>query len=87
MTGRNILLFNYSGDGSEGPEKQFNNALLSAENKFGLLSGEVGLILSSMIDYYRSDPSLAKAKAELIAEYEQRIEEIIAIYLADQKTP
>jgi hypothetical protein len=83
MTSRNILPFNYHDDGSSSVENQFKRALLSAENHFGPYSGEVGLILSAMVEYYRSDAS----KAEMIEQFEQRIKEIVEIYIADQKAP
>jgi len=83
MTGQNVLPFDYARGDSGSPESQFERALLSAENTFGRLSGEVGLILAAMVEHYKDDP----AKAELIATYEKRIEEIVAIYEADQKTP
>jgi hypothetical protein len=81
MTSRNILQFNYQDDGSTTVENQYRRALLSAENSFGPYSGEVGLILSAIVEYYRSDPT----KAELIEEYEKRIKEIVEIYIADQR--
>lgn len=84
MTGRNVLPFSYSNNNdSDVAESEFKRALLSAENSFGPMSGEVGLILSAMVEHYRSDST----KAALIEEYEKRIEEIVAIYIADQKNP
>jgi hypothetical protein len=85
MTGQNILQFNYprnDSDDSQTAENQFQRALLSAENTFGPLSGEVGLILCAMVEHYKTDPT----KADLIASYEKRIEEIVALYMADQKS-
>jgi hypothetical protein len=81
MTSRNILPFNYQDDGSTTAENQYRRALLSAENSFGPYSGEVGLILSAIVEFYRSDPT----KAELVEEYEKRIKEIVEIYIADQR--
>jgi hypothetical protein len=83
MTSRNILPFNYHDDGTASVENQFKRALLSAENHFGPYSGEVGLILSAMVEHYRSD----SAKAEMIEQFENRINEIVEIYIADQKAP
>lgn len=83
MTSRNILPFNYQDDASTSIENQYKRALLSAENSFGPYSGEVGLILSAIVEYYRNDST----KAELIAQYEKRIQEIVEIYIADQKAP
>jgi hypothetical protein len=75
------LPFNYQDDGSITVENQYRRALLSAENSFGPYSGEVGLILSAIVEYYRSDPT----KSELVEEYEKRIKEIVEIYIADQR--
>ena len=83
MTGQNVLPFDCSSGDPDSAENQFERALLSAENMFGPVSGEVGLILSAMVEHYKNDPE----KAELLAEYEKRIEEIVAIYMADQKAP
>jgi hypothetical protein len=83
MTSRNILPFNYHDDGSASVENQFERALLSAENHFGPYSGEVGLILAAMVEYYKSDST----KAELVEQFEKRIKEIVEIYTADQKAP
>jgi hypothetical protein len=83
MTGQNVLPFDCSSGDSNDADSQFERALLRAENTFGPLSGEVGLILSAMVEHYKNNPE----KAELLAEYEKRIEEIVAIYIADQKTP
>ena len=55
-------------------------ALLIAENKFGSTSGEVGLVLMSMVDQFKDDPG----QAENVAVYTKRIEEILAFYLEDQ---
>jgi hypothetical protein len=83
MTSRNLLPLNYQDDGSSSVENQFKRALLSAENHFGPYSGEVGLILSSMVEYFKSDST----KAEMVEQFEKRIKEIVEIYIADQKAP
>ena len=83
MTSRNVLPFNYQDDESNSVDNQYKRALLSAQNSFGPYSGEVGLILSAMVEHYRAD----QTKADLVAEYEARIKEIVEIYLADQKAP
>lgn len=65
-----------------GREGALLRALITAENKFGPTSGEVGLILMAMIEHFKDDPG----KAESVNAYSNRIEEILAIYLDDQKS-
>jgi hypothetical protein len=61
---------------------QLMEALEEAEDKFGPTSGEVGLILLSLVDELKDDSD----KSAIIASFEKRIEKIVAIYQEDLET-
>jgi len=61
---------------------QLMEALEKAEDRFGPTSGEVGLILLSLVDELKNDSD----KSAIIASFEKRIEMIVAIYQEDLET-
>jgi hypothetical protein len=58
-------------------------ALDEAESRFGPTSGEVGLVLLSLVDELKDDPG----KSAIIASFKKRIEAIVALYQEDFETP
>jgi len=62
-------------------EWYYNRALTMAEYFFGPLHGDVGLVLQKMSEFY-----LEHGRPEKAEPIEQRIEEIISVYLEDQQT-
>ncbi|HEY9680685.1 MAG TPA: hypothetical protein V6C89_02550 [Drouetiella sp.] len=83
MTGQNVARFEYGSKEPSEVEKEFQRSLESAESTFGPLSGEVGLILSAMVEHYRNNPE----KAADVAAWEKRVEEIVQLYILDQRSP
>jgi hypothetical protein len=83
MTGHDVARFDCGNPDPAEVEKQFEQALLSAENLFGPLSGEVGLILAAMVEHYKEMPE----RASDVAKWEKRVQEIVHIYELDQWTP